>query len=143
MKWVWMQAVLFVLIVLLPNEEQFELPSWASGGIQVLSVVGFIILFKAVFDLRKSLAISPAPKKNGQLQVHGIYKYIRHPMYVAVWLIFGSSVLRSGSSLKLALFIALVIFFILKVRNEEKLLKNKYPNYEEYMGKVGGFFPKR
>jgi len=142
MAWVGAQAVLFILIIFLPLESQFNMPSWFSLLTQVLSGIGFLILIKAVYDLRRSLAISPVPNNNGHLQTNGIYSWIRHPMYLSVWLILGSGILRSGSYLKLFLFAALVIFFIFKVKYEEDLLKKKYQGYEKYMKHVGAFFPK-
>ena len=142
MGWVIVQAILFALIIFLPIESQFSLPMWAKLVSELLSGLGLIILMKAVYDLRQSLSVSPTPRDDGQLQTEGIYNWVRHPMYISVWLIMGGAVVRSGSYAKIALFAALIVFFILKVRYEEKLLKQKYPDYAKYAQKVGGFFPR-
>ncbi len=142
MGWVIAQAILFALIIILPIEGQFSLPMWAKLVAGVLSALGVIVGLRAVYDLRRSLAIRPIPREDGQLQTSGIYGWVRHPMYISVWLIMGGGVVRSGSYAKIALFAALIVFFILKVRYEEKLLKQKYPDYAKYAQKVGGFFPR-
>ena len=136
------QIVLFTAILLLSQGDDFTLSPWSTGLLWAASAVGSLVLLRAIYDLRKSLAIAPAPKQNGTLQTHGIYGYIRHPMYVAVWLIFGSLAVRSGSYWKVALFAGIVVFFLLKARHEESLLSAKYPGYKNYQKKVGAYFPK-
>ena len=130
MAWVATQAILFALILFLPLESQFAMPAELRLATQILSAIGFIILFRAVYDLRRSLAVSPVPNKDGQLQTSGIYGWIRHPMYLSVWLILGGGILRSGSYPKLVLFAVLVVFFIFKVMYEEDLLKKKIPRLQ-------------
>ncbi len=142
MIWVATQALLFGLIILLPLDAQFKIPEWSTLTLGVLSGIGFAILLRAIYDLRQSLSVSPTPVRNGQLQTKGIYSWIRHPMYVAVWLILGSGAINSGSYTKLALFVVLVGFFVLKTRHEEKLLISKYKSYEEYMSRVGAYWPR-
>jgi len=143
MYWVIGQAIIFGLLIFLPISGQFDLPDWARLVMRIANIAGFIILFKAMYDLRRSLSVAPAPVKNGQLQTRGIYRIIRHPMYLAVWLIFGADVLRSGSLVKIGIFVGLVAFFVFKTRHEESLLKKKYPGYDKYMKRVGAFFPVR
>lgn len=141
MHWVAIQAVLFTTILLLPQGNDFTLSGFAAGSLWAASIAGGAILLRAIYDLRKSLAIAPTPRQNGTLQTHGIYGYIRHPMYVAVWLIFGSLALRSGNYWKISLFIGIVVFFLQKARYEESLLLAKYPGYKNYQKKVGAYFP--
>lgn len=142
MTWVVTQAILFALIILLPLESQFDMPSWVRVITLAASAVGVFVLLRAIYDLRRSLAVTPVPVKKGELQTRGIYAWIRHPMYLAVWLILGGGVLRSGSYSKIILFVMLVVFFIFKTMYEEDLLKKKYPGYEKYMERVGAFLPK-
>jgi len=142
MNWIIIQAVLFGILIFLPYEADFGIPNWLLYVGDGLIMIGFLILVRAVFDLRKSLAIAPAPKEDGQLQIHGIYGHIRHPMYVAVWLILGPGAITSGSYSKIMIFTVLVIFFIIKTRHEEKLLAGKYEGYGDYMKSVGAYIPK-
>ena len=142
MRWIITQAILFLLILFLPFKPQFAVNETLSSLLRILSWIGFAVLVKAVYDLRHSLAVSPTPNKNGKLQTHGIYRYLRHPMYLAVWLIFLDGAIESGSYLKIFLFILLVIFFVIKTHHEESLLINKYSGYKEYKDKTPAYFPK-
>jgi len=142
MIWVFVQAILFILLMFLPLDGQFVMSSWLNSFALFVSFSGLLILMKAIYDLRRSLSVAPAPSKNGKLQTKGIYKLIRHPMYLAVWFIFGGGVLRSGSYVKVILFLALIVFFIIKTKHEEKLLIEKYPGYEKYKKQVGTYCPK-
>lgn len=100
-----------------------------------------VILLVSVYNLRHSLNIAPQPVKKGRMQGRGIYKYIRHPMYSAVFLIIASIALSSGSYWKIGVATLLFIFFRIKTEYEEGLLKKKYPDYEKYMKSTGKYFP--
>jgi protein-S-isoprenylcysteine O-methyltransferase Ste14 len=136
------QTVLFAVLLFVPAGSSIAIPDWIRVISLALSLLGAVILLRALFDLRHSLAVQPTPLADGKLQTCGMYALIRHPMYVAVWLIFGGIVLRSGSLLKAALFALLVVFFVFKARYEERLLQQKYQGYKDYMKRVGAFLPK-
>ena len=53
----------------------------------VLVSLGGVLLIVATHNLKPSLKISPIPKQNAPLISVGVYKYVRHPMYLAVILI--------------------------------------------------------
>jgi len=50
-------------------------------------VLGLLVIVAAGYSLRPSLRISPIPKENAPLIESGIYRRVRHPMYLAVILI--------------------------------------------------------
>ena len=141
MRWIVVQIVIFSTLLLPSESIDFVAPSWTATPLTLVFITGWAILLRAVYNLRKSLSIAPNPKKDGKLVTQGIYSVIRHPMYLGVWLVFGSSILRSGSFMKVRLFVLLVIFFLVKVWHEERLLLTAYPKYKQYKDKVGAFFP--
>jgi protein-S-isoprenylcysteine O-methyltransferase Ste14 len=53
----------------------------------ILALVGVFLIIVATKNLKPSLKISPIPKKDAPLISIGVYKYVRHPMYLAVILI--------------------------------------------------------
>ena len=53
----------------------------------ILAFVGVLLIIVASKNLKPSLKISPIPKQDAPLISIGIYKYVRHPMYLAVILI--------------------------------------------------------
>ena len=85
--------------------------------------------------------IHPSPKQNGRLIVHGIYQYIRHPMYTAVMLFGLACMLASPSLESFLILFALCLVLVRKSRLEETWLKQKYPSYSDYLSKTRGFLP--
>ena len=85
--------------------------------------------------------IHPSPKQNGRLIVHGIYQYIRHPMYTAVMLFGLACMLASPSLESFLILFALCLVLVRKSRLEETWLKQKYPSYSDYLSKTRAFLP--
>lgn len=140
--WVVAQILLFAAILILDEGNDFTLSDFWHNAFRVISALGWIVLLVAVVNLRRSLAIEPIPKKGAQLQSLGIYKYVRHPMYIAVWMILTPSTLGSQTWIGLALFAVMIAFFVAKSRYEERRLQEVFPDYSQYMKKVGAFIPK-
>ncbi len=67
-----------------------------------------------------------------QLVRSGPYHMIRHPMYAAILLIFIPLVLTSTSNIRIAVLSILSLNLILKIRYEEKRLRNSFAEYSEY-----------
>ena len=116
----------------------------ASGNLSALFFIA-ISLIVALAALQANqfgnFNIHPSPKQNGRLVEHGIYRYIRHPMYTAVML-FGLACMLASPSLQSALMLlALCLVLVRKARLEEAWLKQKYPSYSDYLGKSRGFLP--
>ncbi len=134
------QALLLVLLIFLTNAKNTPVYSVVFAG-RFIEITGFIILLVSFYDLRKSLTALPLPKENGELQIHGLYKYVRHPMYVGVLVTSLGIAVSSGSVVKYLLVLALYILFSFKARYEEKLLLAKYPDYKVYVHKTRRFMP--
>ena len=72
----------------------------------------------------------------------GIYKFVRHPIYLSnILLLFGIFII-SGSFLIIGNFLLLVVFYTISAFREEKYLINKFPEYLSYSKKTGMFIPK-
>ena len=95
----------------------------------------------AIYNLRHSLSIAPQPIKKGQLEAQGIYHYIRHPMYLSVFLVSIGIAVNSGSYAKFVIVALIIIFFRVKTGYEESMLRKKYPSYEKYMKNTGRYLP--
>lgn len=85
--------------------------------------------------------IRPTIRDGAVLVTHGPYRYIRHPMYAS--LLFGGVglLLTSFSWLRLVTFLALWLVLYLKVRIEEKLLADHFPDYYLYQKRSRMLFP--
>ena len=101
--------------------------SWVMGGIVFFS--GILIAVKWTLFWRKEY--------KGQLVTHGMYKYIRHPHYLSVYLVFFGPPLLFRSIVAL-LFAALLLLLTPKgLKEEEAHLTKQYGDeYREYMKKV-------
>lgn len=141
--WVWItvQAILFSLLIFADFGRNFEATTMTITIARVLEGLALAILFVSIYDLRHSLSIAPQPVENGELQSGGIYKYIRHPMYTAVFLVTTGIALNSGSYWKFVVALLIFIFFRIKTQYEEGLLKAKHPGYKKYMKNTGKYFP--
>jgi protein-S-isoprenylcysteine O-methyltransferase Ste14 len=66
----------------------------------------------------------------------GLYSFVRHPMYLAALILYGFAPLVLGSFYALIPMAFLPLLLIIRIRNEEKVLKNGLKGYDEYMKKV-------
>jgi len=135
------QAVLLVALIFLTDGNQYNPANVVLTG-KIIQIFGAVILLISFYDLRKSLTALPMPKDNGVLQVHGLYRFVRHPMYVGVLVLSLGIAVAGGNLEKYVLVICLYILFSYKARYEEKLLAEKYSGYEKYMKNTPRFLPK-
>ncbi len=62
----------------------------------------------------------------------GPYRIIRHPMYLGVSVMFLFTPLALGSYFALPAFGLIIPFVVLRLLNEEKILRQELPGYAEY-----------
>ena len=117
-------------------------PSWAPGLAFVIDVVALTILLTAWYALRPSLRISPIPKEGAALITSGIYRFIRHPMYVGVLLFGAGFVLTNINWISIAIWVALIATLVYKARFEDSLLAIRHPFATSYQSSTASFFVK-
>lgn len=100
----------------------------------LLSVLPYPFVIWALLCLGKCLTVIPEAHT---VVAHGIYKYSRHPLYVCyiVWeianmMMFPAMPVIAGASLHIALLIA-------RLRREERLLLDTFPEYRAYYNSTG------
>ena len=101
-------------------------------------IIGSIAVINMKFN---NLNIIPTLKDNHQLRTHGIYKFIRHPMYTSVLLSCLALVLSNPHWIAQLVMTVLLINLILKSNFEEKLLLKRFKSYSKYRQKTGRFLP--
>ncbi|MFK7859443.1 MAG: isoprenylcysteine carboxylmethyltransferase family protein [Granulosicoccus sp.] len=88
-----------------------------------------------------NFSIMPEPSTNSALITRGPYRHLRHPMYSAVLLAaFGACVAHQSAS-KWGLLVALIIVLLLKIRREEKLLCERFSDYQQYKSRTSAIVP--
>lgn len=108
--------------------------------------VGYVLFFSAHKTLGEnwSSLIDKEVTRDKKLIQKGIYKYVRHPMYLTSFItLLGFGFLTANWLIFLVPFFILLIFYFYKVPREEKfLVKHFGKEYEKYRKMTGGFFPK-
>jgi protein-S-isoprenylcysteine O-methyltransferase Ste14 len=62
----------------------------------------------------------------------GLYRFVRHPMYAASLVLWLFTPFALGSYVSLPVFVLLMLLYVLRLLNEEKLLRAELPGYTEY-----------
>ena len=119
------------------------IPYGATLGIagSVLSVVGVVLLLGAIVGIRQAIQIEPEPRPGATLVTTGIYRWFRHPIYTAILMCVVGLALRRPTLLVGIAAAAVVVFLFVKVRLEEKLLVERYPEYSQYRSRTWGIVP--
>ena len=107
-----------------------------------LFVIGMTIAFVAVFTLKRSYSSSLVIRKDHRLITHGIYRWVRHPVYLGV-LVALTGVPVYATSLQGALILSLLIPLSLnRIRLEEGLLIEQFEDeYRKYRAKAKKLIP--
>ncbi len=109
---------------------------------------GYVFLLLAIVcgvagtvALGHNLTPFPEPAPHSSFVQNGIYRLIRHPLYTAVFCgaVGWALVWRSAPALLAAL--ALGPFFAAKARREERILRERFPEYAKYEQRVRHFIP--
>jgi protein-S-isoprenylcysteine O-methyltransferase Ste14 len=132
--WVVAQSVLFVAIGL----ARFAGVGWPSTARPILLVAGIVLavagvaLFVAArVALGRSFTPLPRPRVRSEFRGGGPYRFVRHPVYVAVVLIaIGWALARAPIAFVPTALLA--VLFDLKARREEAWLLERYPEYAGY-----------
>jgi protein-S-isoprenylcysteine O-methyltransferase Ste14 len=120
----------------LPKNFGFGYPFLVPVALTI-GLAGLILWIIAMVNLGNSLAVMPGAD---QLIIRGVYKYLRHPIYIGIiFTIFGLTV-ASGSVFGLIFLVVVVIpLNITRAYFEEKALLKKFgKEYETY--RSGTFF---
>jgi protein-S-isoprenylcysteine O-methyltransferase Ste14 len=138
--WVSGQILLMALVVVAAVLGQH----WPAGLVLAIVgvapvIVGGLAMLWAGRTLGRSLTPFPSPR--GIHLERGPYRFVRHPMYGG-GILLALGIALASSPLALAPALALVPFFLVKSRYEERLLAEADNGYGEYLTRVRRrFFP--
>jgi protein-S-isoprenylcysteine O-methyltransferase Ste14 len=76
--------------------------------------------------------IRPEPKPGGQLVTSGPYRYVRHPMYLAVLLGMLGFCVGYATPWRWAALAALAVVLAIKAGVEERAMAARHPGYPDY-----------
>lgn len=137
------QAILFISYFLDVELHSLQ-PSFFNLFLGLLfTAIGLVVTLMAILQLSTNLSPFPTPKTNSELIQHGLYKYIRHPIYTGILFLGFGIALYLNSTFKLLLTSLLWILFYFKSVYEEKQLQKKFSQYKDYKKTAGRFFPNK
>jgi protein-S-isoprenylcysteine O-methyltransferase Ste14 len=102
-------------------------------------IVGGALNLIGLLWLRRSFTIMSEARV---LIRSGIYRWVRHPIYAAHFLIYLCYTLLYFHAATVAIYVAFVAGQIVRARIEERKLAGVFPEYEEYRRTTGMFFPR-
>lgn len=85
--------------------------------------------------------VRPTIKDGATLITHGPYRVIRHPMYTSLLLSGLGLLFITWSWLRLAALLALGLVLLLKLRLEERLLRQHFSGYSSYQKRSSRLLP--
>lgn len=135
------QAALIVVIAVLPPGDDWTVPGAVDLGARALQFVGLAVVAIGLVGLGRSLTPLPTPVDHGTLTTGGTYRWVRHPIYAGIDALAVGTAVRSGSLAIAAGAAALVAWFMLKARWEERHLRDRYPDYAAYAAVTPRFVP--
>lgn len=92
--------------------------------------------------LGTNLSPWPRPHSTNRLVTHGIYRWIRHPLYLSL-IVFSLGWTAWRQSLPAAICLVVLVWVLRrKSAHEENHLIEIHPQYREYQKITGGFFPR-
>ena len=110
-------------------------PEWLVILSSLLFLVGYA-MYAEVMRENAYLSRTVEIQKDQKVISDGLYKIVRHPMYLATLLMFLPMPLILGSFYGLIPFVIYPIAIVIRIQNEEKLLTEGLSGYSEYKEKV-------
>lgn len=114
--------------------------AWVFILLQLAGISIALISLRS-FDAKLFLGLTAPTDDVDPFHEHGLYRYVRHPMYSGVMLALLSSPTQSVNSFNLALIIC--GYFIVGSWLEERRMLNAHPHYADYQRRVPAFIPWR
>lgn len=124
-----------LLLLLLPRSAS---DVWFDGLSTLLILCGNTACVLAVLSLGRSLSIMPEARK---LVTEGLYQRIRHPLYLAEEIAVLGLLLQYRSWQAAAILAVHFVFQLQRMKWEEKVLAEAFPEYTEYCRKSHRLIP--
>src|SRR5208283_3362186 len=106
-------------------------PPWLTLLCQVLVLGGFLFVFW-VLKVNSFASRTIQVEAGQQVISTGPYALVRHPLYSGSVVMWFAAPLALGSYIAWPAFALLVPFYVIRLLNEEKVLRQELPGYPEY-----------
>jgi protein-S-isoprenylcysteine O-methyltransferase Ste14 len=142
----YMVAVAIVFAINPPWLNLFAAPfpawsRWTGVGLGVISVP---LLIWVHHTLGRQWSTNLQLKQNHTLIAEGPYRWVRHPMYTALFDFFVGLALIPASWLIVILVVAAILVLYARIGKEEAMMTEQFGDeYRAYMQRTGRFLPRR
>lgn len=118
--------------------EKFNWTTMPTVIVIIASIIfiGSYILYAEVMRENTHLSRIIEVKENQTVIDTGLYRIIRHPMYMSTIIMFIMIPIILGSIYSLVIFLIYPVIIIKRIQNEEKVLEKGLKGYKEYQRKV-------
>ena len=135
-------GLLIAVLVGAPLERLF-VPGVAQGRALGAALLwsGVLLYRLAGRDLGDALSPYTEPREGVGLVTHGLYRHLRHPMYVSQALIAVGAPLTLGSRRVLTVAVSTLLVLLVRVVCEEEALARTFPEYARYAARTKRILP--
>ena len=122
----------------------YQLPNWLHACGLVLMVTGLWLFWRSHVDLGLNWSATLETRKGHEIIKHGVYRYIRHPMYSAIWLFsIAQGLLLENWLAGWSVVLAIAFLYFLRTPKEEEMMIDHFGSaYKDYMAATGRLFPR-
>jgi protein-S-isoprenylcysteine O-methyltransferase Ste14 len=99
------------------------------AGAEALLTAGLAVMVCGLLSLGRSFGVMP--RARGLVRT-GMYRRIRHPIYLGEFLAFGGMVLPTLSPFTVAVYVTFVLLQVYRMAQEEQTLEAAHPEYAEF-----------
>jgi protein-S-isoprenylcysteine O-methyltransferase Ste14 len=121
------------------------LPERSRAHLAGLLTINAILIASGAANLLGLISLRPAFTITSEARVFirsGLYRFVRHPLYAAHFVIYFCYLLLHFHAASVALYAAFVLGQTLRAHIEERKMSAEFPDYEEYRRTTGMFFPR-
>ncbi len=114
---------------------------WFGAAVML---VALWVFWRSHADLGKNWSRTLEIREGHQLITHGIYQWIRHPMYAGIWLFsLAQGLLLENWLAGWAAFVAFAIMYFVRIPQEERMMCEFFgQEYSDYVRQTGRLFPR-
>jgi len=123
---------------------EYSLLPWPFGAGVLCLVAGLWWFHRSHSDLGTYWSVTLELRENHRLITQGVYRYVRHPMYAALFLYaIGQALVLPNWVAGPSYFVALGILFAFRIRAEERMMLETFGDeYAAYMARTKLLVPR-
>jgi len=138
-KYIKLSILLYIIAYIIPGLDYryhwSNVPNWLVIVSLVVMIFGYVMFIIVMLQNRYASRVIEIQDKQKLIDT-GLYRVVRHPMYLAAIILYMASTIVLGSYYTLIPMMLLPFLLRYRIKNEEKVLMEGLPGYNEYMKKV-------